>query len=161
MSDREHDPIEPEDTLDAEPEDVTAEQPQAPKQLRDALKKAQQEAAEAKGKLLSQSYESIGLDPEQGLGRAVSMLYTGDGDDLEDFVAAEFDYHYTGPENPLLGQISREQARLDQAAAGAGSVPIRSEDDVLARAEAAGDVNTAMAIKSNQLTELIRRGGRR
>jgi hypothetical protein len=70
------------------------------------------------------------------------------------FVAQEFDY--LGPVNPVAQVINSEYAKLDQAASTVGSVPIvPTETEALARAEAAGDYDATMEIKSHQIARRI------
>jgi hypothetical protein len=157
--DIEADPIESDDTLEVEPEDVTAE-PVADsgpiRQLRSKLETTQAELAVAKERERLRSYADIGLDPTNGMGRAVASTYQGDGSDLAEFAETEFGYTFDGFENPLAAEIAAGYGRLDEAAVGAGSAPMTTPADSLADAEARRDNQTTMAIKGQQVASWFR-----
>jgi hypothetical protein len=157
--DIEADPIESDDTLEVEPEDVTAE-PVADsgpiRQLRSKLETTQAELAVAKERERLRSYADIGLNPEEGMGRAISTTYQGDGSDLAEYAETEFGYRFAGVENPLVAEINNAYSRLDQAAVGAGSAPMTAPADSLADAEARRDNQTTMAIKGQQVASWFR-----
>ena len=48
-----------------------------PKQLRDALKRSQEENAELREILMQDAWAKVGLDPTQGLGKAIAKEYKG------------------------------------------------------------------------------------
>lgn len=130
----------------------------APKQLRDALKRANAENTKLKGQIMAGAYEELGLDRESGLGKAINKEYDGDTS-LEALTAyAKDEYGYTPPvgtDHAEAGTITTQQAQLDAASQGAGSVIPPSEADALAAAEASGDVATSMAIKGDQVARMF------
>ena len=69
----------------------------------------------------------------------------------------EDDFEWYGRPNPWAAQIAGEQAKLEAAGLGAGSVPsVPIEGDALARAEASGNYVNAMQIKFEQIFQLLR-----
>jgi hypothetical protein len=48
-----------------------------PKQLREALKKSQAEVARLQSQAMTDAYAALGLDPEQGVGKAVAVTLDG------------------------------------------------------------------------------------
>jgi hypothetical protein len=93
----------------------------------------------------------------KGLGKAIAKEYDG-AMTLEALSAyASEEYGYVVPEapsNPQAQMITTEQARLDTAAQGAGSVPVAPTDEqAIVEAEAAGDYATAMSLKGDQMAE--------
>lgn len=130
----------------------------APKQLRDALKRANAENTKLKSQIMAGAYEELGLDPTTGLGKAIQKEY--DGDTSVEGLAAYADNEYgykppVGTDHPEAGVITTQQAQLDAAAQSAGSVTPPTELDALAKAEAEGDAATSMAIKGNQVARMF------
>jgi hypothetical protein len=128
------------------------------KQLRAAEKAARAEAAEFRTLLMEGAYNQMGLNPDEGLGKAIAKEY--DGKPTAEALAAYAldEYNYTAPagqDHPDAAQITGQQAQLDTAAAGAGSVVAPKEEDILAKAEAEGDYKTTMAIKGNQVAQMF------
>ena len=140
--------------------EITEDAPKgdAPKQLRDALKRANAENTKLKGQIMAGAYEELGLDREAGLGKAINKEYDGETS-LEALAAyAQAEYGYAPPvgtDHPEAGVITAQQAQLDAAAQGAGSVVPPTELDALAKAEAEGDAATSMAIKGNQVARMF------
>ncbi len=105
-------------------------------------------------RMMSTEVERLGLDPDHGIGKAISMTFDGEPEELAAFAEAEFDW--TGPENPMARRITAEQSRLDEIGKAAGSVPVENPFDVeLAKAEAAGDGQKTLWMKSQQLGRLL------
>jgi hypothetical protein len=112
--------------------------------------------------LLDRSYQELGLDPTKLVGKAISEKYEGEPttEALADFAKEEYGYIPVAASepHPLAGQISTQQAALDQVGQTAGSVPVLpTENDALAQAEAAGDYATAMQIKGDQVAAMFNR----
>lgn len=128
------------------------------KQLRAAEKAAREQAAEYRTLLMQNAYTQVGLDPEAGLGKAIAKEY--DGKPTTEALAeyAKVEYGHTPPvgsDHPDAAIITGQQAQLDAAAQGAGSIIPPKEADVLAKAEAEGDAATSMAIKGNQVARMF------
>jgi len=138
------------------PEDQTKD---TGKGLRAQLEKKISENADLRTKLLTRSYEELGLDPTKLIGKAIAEKYDGEPSTEALAKFAEAEYGYTPPvteeQHPQAAQIAQGQAALDQIGQTAGSVADLSQVDVLAKAEAEGDNATSMAIKSQQLAELM------
>jgi hypothetical protein len=62
------------------------------KQLRDEFKKLKAENKAFKAQAMGTALQSLGLEPEKGIGKAVSKLYEGEMDiaSIKDFVQKEF-----------------------------------------------------------------------
>ena len=126
------------------------------------LKDQQTEIATLTTQLLATAYEELNLDPEKELGKAIAKEYTG-APNVDALAAyAKEEYGYVRPEavepvTPQAQQIAQGHAALDQVGQTAGSVPLAPEEgDVLAQAEAAGDYGTTMAIKGQQMADMLK-----
>ena len=136
----------------------------SPAQLRDALARAKGETAESQTEIIRlqeqatlNAFDRLGLDPERGVGKAVAQTYEGDLGGLAAYVEAEYDW--IGPANPMAGQIASEQARLDAASQGAGSIPVRTPAGDIGLAEAEGRFGDAMALKGQRMAEWFEPNG--
>jgi hypothetical protein len=128
----------------------------APKQLRDALKKSQAEVQRLRADAHAKAYADLGLDPERGIGKAAAQTFDGEPDELAAYVEAEYDYAGI-PGHPQAEAIAAETARLDDASVGAGSVPVApTTQQELAKAEAQRDNEKTMAIKGEQVSAWFR-----
>lgn len=67
---------------------------ETPKGLREQLKKEQARRKEAESQLVGLTLSELGLNANEGLGKAVTKLYEGpiDKDSIKNFVAEEFNY---------------------------------------------------------------------
>ena len=102
------------------------------------------------------AFESIGLNPNEGIGKAVAVTFDGEPDQLEQFALEEFEYEYAGAPHPMYAAILDQTARLDQVGQTAGSIAEPSQADVLADVEAKGDYATTMRIKGQQVANMFR-----
>lgn len=128
------------------------------KQLRAAEKAAREENVRLKARLMEGAYNQVGLNPDTGLGKAIAKEYKGDpsAEGLAEYAKAEYGYEKPAGEiNPQAQAIAAETARLDQASAGAGSVPVTDQGDLLAQAEAEGNYDLTMALKGQQVAASI------
>ncbi len=127
--------------------------------LRRQLEATLAENKQLKADKLAGSFKEIGLDPTTGLGKAIAQVYDGETstEALAEF--AETEYGHTAevvPEtHPQAAAINQGQAALDQVGQGAGSVPVPTQADTLAKAEAEGDYQKTMAIKSAQVADMF------
>lgn len=130
--------------------------------LRAKLEEALAENKTLKAEKLDAAFTDIGLSPTTGLGKAIAKEY--DGAPTTEALAeyAKIEYEWEKPvapvtDPPVAQEIATEQAALDAASQTAGSVPIvPSEADDLAAAEAAGDYQKTLDIKSRQIEAQIR-----
>jgi hypothetical protein len=125
------------------------------------LKDKDAEIADLTTQLLQTAYEDIGLDPSTALGKAIAKEYVGapNVDALAAYAKEEYDYTFEGQatQSPEGQVIAQGHAALDQIGQTAGSVPVApTEGGVLAEAEAAGDYATTMAIKGQQMADMMR-----
>ena len=133
--------------------DETAEV-DGPKQLREALKRAQADNAKLTTQLMGRAYTEAGLDTSSGLGKAIAKEYKGDPtvEALLAFAKEEYSYEsVAAPDNPQAQTIADEQKKLDGVQAVSGSTVPLNESDALKQAEQSGDFKTAGAIKAARL----------
>ncbi len=145
-------------------EAITPDEGQKPEEAKGLRKQLEASLEREKGyrtQLLSTAYADVDLDPTTGLGKAIAKEYDGEASAEALALYAKAEYDYTKPEavaelNPQAAVITQEQAALDLAGQTAGSVPVApTQGDALAKAEAEGDYATTMAIKGQQLADLM------
>ena len=141
-----------------EPETGKGLRAQLEKQV-DKVKDRDATIADLTTKLLSQAYADLNLDPTTGLGKAIAKEYEGDPTlaGLSAYAKDEYGYEHTpaDPAHPEAAIIAQGQAALDQVGQTAGSVVDSTPGEVLAKAEAEGDYATTMAIKGQQLADML------
>lgn len=140
---------------DSEPEEDKAS---GPKQLRDALKRSQDEVTRLRAIAMSSAYADVGLDAETGLGKAIAKEYKGDPttEALAEYAKDEYGYIKPVGQNHPQGEIIvNEQARLDAVSAAATSIAPPSEGEALAKAEAEGDWETTGRIKAERMARMF------
>jgi len=129
------------------------------KGLRAQLEKTIAENRKLKAREMARSFDEIGLTPDKGLGKAIAKEYDGEISTEALLEYAKGEYGYEPPEReeqpPIAGQITQEQARLDTVGQAAGSVKTPTQAEILAKAEAEGDVNTSLNIKAQQLETMM------
>ena len=130
-----------------------------PKGLRKQLAEAHGRIKDLQAREMKRSFDELGLDTSKGLGKAIAKEYEGEitAEAIATYAKTEYDWtpEERTPSNPLAGQIAQEQGKLDAVGQTAGSVAPPSEADALAKAEAEGDYQTAMAIKSRQIAAMF------
>ena len=129
-----------------------------PKQLREALKRANAEIADKDAMLRGIAFSEAGLDTSSGLGKAISQVYDGEATTESILTFAKDEYGWEpvpSPENPQQPVIQQNQQRLDTIQAQSVPVVPVTEDEVLRTAEQEGDFDTAGAIKAQQLARLL------
>ncbi len=132
--------------------------PDEPKGLRKQLADAHAELKVYKTKDREAAFTDAGLDVSTGMGKAISQVYEGEvsSEAITKFAKDEYGYEIPVEEtNPQVTEITQAQARLDGVTETAGSVADPKEGDVLAKAEAEGDYATTMAIKGQQLADML------
>ena len=131
-----------------------------PKGLRAQLNAALAENKDLKADRREAAFAEAGFDVTKGLGKAIDKEYTGVLTSEAVLAYAETEYGHVNEAvsaHPEAGQITAAQERLDQAGQTAGSIPVApTEAGALAQAEADGDYATTMAIKGNQVAEMMR-----
>ena len=129
-----------------------------PKQLREALKRANAEIADKDAMLRGIAFSEAGLDTSSGLGKAISQVYDGEATTESILTFAKDEYGWEpvpSPENPQQPVIQQNQQRLDTIQAQSVPVVPVTEDEALRTAEQEGDFGTAGAIKAQQLARLL------
>ena len=89
------------------------------KQLRDEFKKLKAENKAFKAQAMNSALESLGLQADKGIGKAVTKLYDGEMNvnDIKDFVSNEFgDAINAEPvvENKIADNVTEAQGRVEQ-----------------------------------------------
>ena len=147
-----------ENTEATEQSDKT-DKPEEARGLRKQLNEAHATIAKQRTDILTPAYEKLNLNPESGLGKAIAKEYEGEAsfDALAKYAKDEYGHEFTPVDNahPQAAEIVQGQAALDQVGQTAGSVVAPTEGDVLAKAEAEGDYVTTMAIKGQQLADML------
>lgn len=129
------------------------EQTDGPKQLREALKRKDEQIAEMKAKLRGVAFKDAGLDPTKGIGKAVAALYDGDldGDAIREYASTEFDWSPTGEQMPSESEETLARDRADQVMRQGTSVSPPELADQIAEAEQAGNYKQSVALKLQSL----------
>lgn len=90
-------------------------------QLRDEYKKLKAENKAFKQNLMNSALSSMGLEPDKGIGKAVTKLYDGDVnvESIQEFVKTEFGEvgaidANTQPEEPVTENVVQAQSRVEQ-----------------------------------------------
>ncbi len=140
---------------------IQAAKPEDAKGLRKQLAEAHKDLAEANAKILTPAYEKLGLNPELGLGKAIAKEYDGPAsfEGLAEF--AQTEYGHVAPDvepdaHPQAEAIHTETDKLEQVAGAATSVVPATQGTELQKAEADGNYQTTLAIKGQQLAEMLK-----
>lgn len=106
---------------------------------------------------MDRAFADNGLDRHTGPGKAIATAYEGEPttEAVAQHLLNEYDHTLESAPNPIAASISTAQSQLDHAAAGAGSVSVPTQDDILAQAEAKGDWAATLETKSDQLERLL------
>lgn len=146
--------------------DETTEAAEGPKGLREALDRKEAELAEERtrnteltSKLMQSAFKEAGLNPLEGLGKAVAKLYEGEPDAAAVAQFAKEEYGWSGSAQTssadTASAVAAGQQRVDSALA--GSSPITAEPELrqqIQEAERAGDWTTALALKTRALKDI-------
>ena len=128
--------------------------------LRKQLEAALKENRDLKSGKRDELLESIGLESDKGLGKALAEKFdAGDIgiDNLVDTAVNEYGHVVPEGQHPQAQNIAQGQAELDQLQTTGGSVAPLSNQDKIAQAEAAGDNQASLALKGAQLGEMFGR----
>lgn len=148
-----------EETTEAVDEDVDHSEGLAPKPLREAYNRTKEENRKLRAELMLGAYETVGLDPTTGLGKAIAKEYDGEAssDALLEFAKTEYGWEppsVTGHED--TGTITEGNERLaDVTATSSSSIPL-TDSEALQRASAERDLVTAGNIKAAKLRALMK-----
>ena len=147
-----------EDTTDTT-EQASVDEKETGKGLRAQLEKTLAENRKLKAREMTRSFSEIGLEPDKGLGKAIAKEYDGEISTEAILEYAKNEYAYTPPVSdgapPIAGQVAQEQARLDTVGQSAGSVATPTTNELLAKAEAEGNVQESLRIKAAQLEAMM------
>jgi len=132
--------------------------PDEPKGLRKQLADAHAKLKVYETKDREAAFSDAGLDVSTGMGKAISQVYDGEvtSEAITKFAKDEYGYEVPVDDtNPQAQQIAEAQQRLDNVTQTAGSVADPTQGDVLAKAEAEGDYQTTLAMKGQQLADML------
>ena len=140
------------DDVDVESEDTS------PKGLREQLKKEQQRRKDAESQLVGLTLGELGLNPDEGLGKAVSKLYDGkiDKESIKEYVATEFNVSPEEnassevPTEPVVNnseQVQSSEARVQQLNQVSGHVQSTSLEDQFIDIMNTGNTKQTIAAK--------------
>ena len=147
-------------------EEITETTEQAPeaKGLRAKLEETLAENTRLRANALTEAFDKLGLETTSGLGKAIAKEYDGEAnyDALAAYAHDEYGHSPKEEEEetptPQAQAVNQGHQRLEQVAQTSGSVPVTPEvGDALAKAEAEGDYATTMQIKSQQMSDMMRR----
>jgi len=141
-------------TTETEPVD----DPNGPRQLREALKRANAQIADQEVQLRGIAFSEAGLDTSSGLGKAISQVYDGEATTESILTFAKDEYGWEpapSPENSQQPVIQQNQQRLDTIQTQSVPVVPVTEDEALRTAEHDGDFDTAGAIKAQQIARMF------
>jgi len=130
------------------------------KGLRAQLEKALAENKGLRAGKLADSFKAIGLDVDNGYGKAIAQNYDGEITIEAVTAYAKDEFGYVKPEatHPAAPVIAQAQAQADQFGHVATSVqPVSSLSEQLAAAEAAGDHELIGAIQGQQMQDMMDR----
>jgi len=134
-------------------------QQEDPKGLRKQIADQAAVIRQYRQKEMADAIASLGLEADAGLGKAIAKEYDGEVSTEAIAAYAKEEYQYDGPvssDNPVAPAIQAGNERLEQIDATSGSVPVPSQQDELAQAEAEGDWQKAMALKGERVAEAMR-----
>jgi len=140
--------------MDAENQTEDHQTQEDPKGLRKQIAEQAAVIKQYRQKEMAQAIENLGLTPEAGLGKAIAKEYDGEVSTEAIAAYAKEEYQYDGPvssENPVAPAIQAGHDRLDQIGQTSGSVPVPTEQDQLAKAEAEGDYARSMRMKADEV----------
>lgn len=145
-----------------EPAEETTEgtQPEA-KGLRAQVESLSKENRELKAEKRDGIISGLGLEVTKGLGLSLVEQFDKGDIALGDIASTATDkYGHVVPDaappaHPQAQAITEGTERLEAVAQTAGSVANPTADDLLAKAEAEGDYQTTMAIKSQQVASMF------
>lgn len=132
-----------------------------PKELRDALKRTQDENKELRGILMEEAWEKVGLNPEEGLGKAIAKEYKGKptAEALAQYAADEYGHNRPeAPENEAQPAIDQGTEIQDSVQASSKPVVPDAPEETRRKAEAEGDWATAGRVKADKLAKMMRPG---
>lgn len=126
-----------------------------PKELRDALAREKAKNAKLSARVMKDEFAAIGLDPEQGLGKAIAKEYQGelDAEAIKEYAATEYGYEAPTTENPAQPAIDAGNARLEQVNNNTESLEPATLQEKARKAAADGDMTAA----ANAKAELLRK----
>lgn len=143
--------------------EATEEKPkEEAKGLRAQVEALSKENRELKAEKRDDILTGIGLDPNVQLGKALVEKFEKGEVSLDNLATVATDeYGWVPPDpapqsHPQAEQIAQGHEALDNLGSAAGSIAPPSEQDVLARAEAEGNYDAAIALKSQQLGEMLK-----
>ena len=146
---------------DAVEETQETKDPDEPKGLRKIVDGLNAELKAYKDRERETVWKDAGFDTDSGIGKAIFQVYDGEVsiEAITKFAFEEYGHDVSVKEetvHPQAQQIAEAQQRVDDLTSTAGSVADVTQVDALAKAEAEGDYTTTMAIKGQQIADMMR-----
>ena len=129
--------------------------------LRKELERSKAENKTLRESVRINAFSNAGIDTSTGLGKAIAQVYDGENtaEAIQKFANEEYGWVATQQvaDHPAAQAIHEGNARQEQMQQQSGSIVPPTNQDALAKAEAEGDWDTTMAIKSRQVQEMFDR----
>lgn len=121
-----------------------------PKELREALKRSNQENKELRARVMKDEFAKAGLDPTKGLGKAIAKEYDGelDAEAIKAYASEEYGWEAGSQENPLQPQIDAGNERLEQVQNSSQPIEANTLQEKARKAAAEGDMVAAANAKA-------------
>ena len=121
----------------------------SPKGLREQLKKETARRKEAESQLVGLTLSELGLDPSQGLGKAVTQLYDGkvETESIKEFVAKEFNY---GVQEAEMSEVPVDDKATKSEQVNMSEARVQQLDKVASHVET--------STLENQMQEILQNG---
>lgn len=142
-------------------EETTQVVEQGPKELRDALKRTQAENKELRETLMAGAWEKVGLNPDEGLGKAIAKEYKGKptAEALAQYAAEEYGHNVPdAPENEKQPAIDNGTQLQERVQSESKPVVPNAPEEIRRKAESERDWDTAGRIKADKLAKMMRPG---
>jgi hypothetical protein len=140
-------------------EEVTTEpEGSGPKELREALKRSNEDRDKYKGMALQDAFSKVGLDTTKGLGKAISKEYEGDPtpEALAEYAETEYGWEAPeAPENEAAPQIDAGNEKLENVQKDSGSEEPKTSSEAITKATAEGNLVEAGRLKAAKLRKLM------
>jgi hypothetical protein len=135
------------------PDPKTDGDPQMPKEFRENFDRVTEENKVLKETLRSTAFQSAGLDPAKGVGKAVATLYDGfDPAEITRIATEEFEWTpQTAAASSTEQQVAEATGRVNQVMGSSQSVQPQELETAIADAEREGRWSDAIALKMQKL----------
>ena len=146
------------DTTETTVEEQTpAPEGSGPKELREALKRANEERDKYKAQAMTTAFKQVGLDPDKGMGKLIAEHYDGEPDaEALAAYASQYGHEVPNVENENQPAIDAGNARLDQVNQSADPSEPMTPAEIARRAQAEGNMVLAQNAKVAQIRQKMK-----